>query len=160
MNNIVAIYVRLSREDEDKIDKSKESRSIENQIKTLKDFAKEQGFAVYNIYADDGYSGGDFNRPAFKQMIDDMKRRRFNVLLLKDLSRLGRSLYKVGDLIENVFPVNGIRVISLGDKYDSQFYKDDMSIVLRSFLNDYYLKEFKKKCRKAREHYAQTKHLN
>ncbi len=160
MNNTVAIYVRLSREDEDKIDKSRESRSIENQIKTLKNFAKEQGLTVYNIYADDGYSGGDFNRPAFKQMIDDMKRRRFNVLLLKDLSRLGRSLYKVGDLIENVFPINGIRVISIGDKYDSQFYKDDMSIVLRSFLNDYYLKEFKKKCRKAREHYAQTKHLN
>ena len=160
MKNKVAIYVRLSREDEDKVDKKTESRSIENQIKVLKDFAKEQDFTIYHIYSDDGYSGDNFNRPAFTKLICDMKLKKFNVLLLKDLSRLGRSLHKVGDFIENIFPSNGIRVISLGDKYDSEFYKDDTSIVLRSFLNDYYLKEFRKKCKKSRAHYARTKHLN
>ncbi len=160
MSKRAVIYVRLSREDEDKIDKKRESRSIENQIKTLDDFAKKQGFNVDHIYSDDGYSGGDFNRPAFRQMIEDMQAGKFNVLLLKDISRLGRSLYRVGDFIENIFPKYGIRVISVNDNYDSQFYKDDMSIVLRSFLNDYYLKEFRKKCRKAREYYAQTRHLN
>lgn len=160
MNDKVAIYVRLSREDEDKIDNNKESKSIDNQINVLKNFAKEQGFVVYQIYSDDGFSGADFNRPAFMQMLFDMKQKKFDVLLLKDLSRLGRSLHKVGDFIENVFPANGIRVISVNDKYDSSLYNDDMSIVLRSFLNDYYLKEFRKKCKKSREFYAQTKHLN
>ncbi len=160
MSETAVIYVRLSREDEDKIDKNRESRSIENQIKTLNDFAKAQGFNVDNIYSDDGYSGGNFDRPAFRQMLDDMQAGRFNVILLKDISRLGRSLYRVGDFIENIFPRYGIRVISVNDNYDSKFYKDDMSIVLRSFLNDYYLKEFRKKCRKSREHYAQTRHLN
>lgn len=156
----VAIYVRLSREDEDKIDNQKESRSITNQIATLKTVAQEYQFLVYKVYSDEGYSGGDFNRPALKALLNDMGRKKFQVLLLKDLSRLGRSLHKVGELIEDVFPSNGIRVISVNDRYDSSAYKDDLSIVFKSFLNDYYLREFKKKCRKARIHYAQTKHLN
>ena len=71
MKSKAAIYVRLSREDEDKIDSKKESRSIENQIKTLKTFAQEQGFFIQGIYSDDGYSGADFNRPAFKKLLKE-----------------------------------------------------------------------------------------
>ena len=160
MKNKAVIYVRLSREDEDKIDSKKESRSIENQIKTLKTFAQEQGFYIQEIYSDDGYSGADFNRPAFKRLLEDLELNKFDVILIKDLSRLGRSLHRVGELIENVFPQKGIRVISVNDKYDSRIYNDDISIVFKSFLNDYYLREFRKKCKKARQHYAQTKHLN
>lgn len=160
MSEKAVVYVRLSREDEDKMDKYKESKSIENQIKTLDDFAKTQNFNVVNIYSDDGYSGENFDRPAFKRMMEDMQTGKFDVLLLKDLSRLGRSLYRVGNFIENICPQYGIRVISVSDHYDSLSYKDDMSIVLRSFLNDYYLKEFKRKCKKSREYAARTKHLN
>ena len=160
MKNKAVIYVRLSREDEDKIDSKKESRSIENQIKTLKAFAQEQGFFIREIYSDDGYSGADFNRPAFNKLLKDLELNKFDVILIKDLSRLGRSLHRVGELIENVFPQKGIRVISVNDKYDSRTYNDDISIVFKSFLNDYYLREFRKKCKKARQHYAQTKHLN
>lgn len=160
MKNKAVIYVRLSREDEDKIDSKKESRSIENQIKTLKTFAQEQGFFIREIYSDDGYSGADFNRPAFKKLLKDLELNKFDVILIKDLSRLGRSLHRVGELIENVFPQKGVRVISVNDKYDSHTYNDDISIVFKSFLNDYYLREFRKKCKKARQHYAQTKHLN
>lgn len=160
MKNKAVIYVRLSREDEDKIDSKKESRSIENQIKTLKTFAQEQGFYIQEIYSDDGYSGADFNRPAFKRLLEDLELNKFDVILIKDLSRLGRSLHRVGELIENVFPQKGIRVISVNDKYDSRTYNDDISIVFKSFLNDYYLREFRKKCKKARQHYARTKHLN
>ena len=154
------IYARLSREDEDKIDKSNQSKSIVNQIAVLEDFAKAHGFGECEIYSDDGYSGGDFDRPAFSALIRDMRAKKFGILLIKDLSRLGRSLRKVGELIENVFPQNGVRVISLSDNYDSLFYKDEISVVLRSFLNEYYLKEFKKKCKNARERCARTKHLN
>ena len=160
MKNKAVIYVRLSREDEDKIDSKKESRSIENQIKTLRTFAQEQGFYIQEIYSDDGYSGADFNRPAFKKLLKDLELNKFDVILIKDLSRLGRSLHRVGELIENIFPQKGIRVISVNDKYDSRTYNDDISIVFKSFLNDYYLREFRKKCKKARQHYAQTKHLN
>lgn len=160
MKNKAVIYVRLSREDEDKIDGKKESRSIENQIKTLRTFAQEQGFFIQEIYSDDGYSGADFNRPAFKKLLKDLELNKFDVILIKDLSRLGRSLHRVGELIENIFPQKGIRIISVNDKYDSRTYNDDISIVFKSFLNDYYLREFRKKCKKAREHYARIKHLN
>ena len=160
MKNNAVIYARLSREDEDKIDSKKESRSIENQIKTLKTFAQEQGFLIQGIYSDDGYSGADFNRPAFKKLLKDLEVNKFDIILIKDLSRLGRSLHRVGELIENIFPQKGIRIISVNDKYDSRTYNDDISIVFKSFLNDYYLREFRKKCKKARQHYAQTKHQN
>ncbi|MBE5752971.1 MAG: hypothetical protein E7343_02760 [Clostridiales bacterium] len=156
----VAIYVRLSREDENKTCVQDTSKSIENQIFTLKMFAQEQRFQIYEIYIDDGYSGASFERPALKKMLTDMERKKFNIVLLKDLSRLGRSLRKVGEYLECVFPAHGIRVISLNDKYDSQSYKEDTSILFRGFLDEYYRKEFLKKCKQARIHYAQTKHLN
>lgn len=159
MKNIVAIYARLSREDEGKIDGSKESRSIENQITTLSDYARNHNFDIYKIYFDDGYSGGNTNRPAFNQMIDDMKKKKFNIILIKDLSRLGRNLHQVGELIEEIFPKNNIRCISVTDNYDSLTYNGDESIVLRNFLNAYYLKDFKKKVNKSIEHRSKTKHM-
>ena len=161
MKSKVAIYARLSREDEDKIDGNKsESRSIENQIKVLSDYARENDLDIYKIYYDDGYSGANFERPEFKKLLKDMYQHKFDTILIKDISRLGRVVYKVGELIECIFPKNNIRVISLNVKYDSLTYNDDQSIVIRNFLNDYYLKEFKRKCRQARTHYARTKHLN
>ena len=77
MKNLVAIYARLSREDEDKIDGNKESRSIENQIKGLTSFANENDFEIYEIYYDDGFTGADFNRPAFQRMLNDIKQRKY-----------------------------------------------------------------------------------
>lgn len=160
MKNIVAIYARLSREDENKSYIEMESRSIENQIKILSEYAKNNGFNVYRVYYDDGYSGATFDRPQFQEMLRDMRNQKFNTVLVKDISRLGRSLHKVGELIERTFPENHIRLISVSDKYDSANNSNNDSIVLRNFLNDYYLKDFRKKCKNARLHYAQTKHLN
>ena len=80
-----AIYARLSREDEEKIDGNVESRSIENQIKTLTNFANEQHFDISNVYYDDGYSGSDMERPGLQQMLCDAKNRQFSILLIKDL---------------------------------------------------------------------------
>ena len=140
MKSLVAIYARLSREDEGKIDGSKESRSIENQIKGLTSFANENDFEIYEIYYDDGFTGADFNRPAFQRMLNDIKQRKFNILLVKDFSRIGRSLYKVGKFVEETLPQNNIRLISINDKYDSSKNFNEESIVLKAFLNDYYLK--------------------
>ena len=161
MMNKAVVYARLSREDEDKIDgNKKESRSIENQIKFLTSYAEKNGLTVTKIYYDDGVSGGTFDRPAFNEMIKDMKRKRFNVILIKDFSRLGRVMHKVGDFVENIFPAYNIRLISVSDNYDSFTSVDDESVVLRYFVNEFYLKDFKKKCRNARTHHALTKHLN
>ena len=120
MKSKAVIYARLSREDEDKIDGNKsESRSVENQIKTLSDFAGEHDLDIVKIYYDDGYSGGNFERPGFKDMMRAMERHEFEVLLIKDISRLGRVLHRVGELIEIIFPRNNIRVISVNDNYDT-----------------------------------------
>lgn len=131
MKKIAAIYARLSREDEDKID-GKESKSIESQIKTLSDYANEHDIEIYKIYYDDGYSGSTQNRPDFKRLLQDCYAHKFNILLIKDISRLGRVLHQVGQLIEHTFPENNIRVISLNDGYDSQTYIGE-SIVLKIF---------------------------
>ena len=161
MMNKAVIYARLSREDEDKLDgNKKESRSIENQIKFLTSYAEKNSLTVTKVYYDDGVSGGTFDRPAFNEMIKDMKRKKFNIILIKDFSRLGRVMHKVGDYVENIFPSYNVRLISVSDNYDSSTSTEDESVVLRYFINEFYLKDFKKKCRNARRHYAMTKHLN
>ena len=161
MMNKAVIYARLSREDEDKLDGNKtESRSIENQIKLLTSYAEKNSLTVTKVYYDDGVSGGTFDRPAFNEMIKDMKRKKFNIILIKDFSRLGRVMHKVGDYVENIFPSYNVRLISVSDNYDSLTSSEDESVVLRYFINEFYLKDFKKKCRNARRHYAMTKHLN
>ena len=81
MMNKAVIYARLSREDEDKLDgNKKESRSIENQINFLTSYAKKNSLTVTKVYYDDGVSGGTFDRPAFNEMIKDMKRKKFNII--------------------------------------------------------------------------------
>lgn len=160
MRGKCAIYARLSREDEDKYYGSNNSKSIENQIQVLSDYAKEKGFEIYKIYIDDGASGATLERKGLKELVRDMRAKKFNILLIKDLSRLGRSLHKLGELVEEVFPKNGIRVISLGEEYDSAKYNDEDSIVLYNFLNDYYLKDVKRKSKAAKDYIAHTKHMN
>lgn len=159
MNNKVAIYTRLSREDEDKIDCKKDSRSIENQVKVLSDYAYKNNFEIFNIYYDDGYSGDNQDRPGLKKLLTDATNRKFNILLIKDLSRLGRTMHYVGKLIDETFPMLKIRVIAVSDNYDSETYIDDESVVIRNFLNAYYLKDFKKKIHKSVQHRSKTKHM-
>lgn len=163
MNNRAVIYARLSREDEDRVygrEGRNESRSIENQITFLTHYARENSFKVVAVYYDDGVSGGIFDRPGLNRVMDDMRERKFDILLIKDFSRLGRKMYKVGELIEEIFPRNGIRVIAPNDDYDSEKYSSPESIVLKNFLNDYYRKENIKKSRLVWKFNARHKHLN
>ena len=155
-STIAALYVRLSSEDLNR----ELSKSIENQIIGLKDYAKKQNIAIFDVYIDDGYSGSNFDRPSFKNMITDMELKKFNTIIIKDLSRLGRNFVHVGNYIEHIFPDNNIRLISVDDNYDSLTYDDDESIVLRSFLNDYYLKECKKKAKLAVEKRSKNKYMS
>ena len=129
MNNTCAIYVRLSKDDGLDV-----SQSIQNQIKNLKEYAIANEFNIYNIYVDDGYSGKNMNRPGFQALLKDIKYKKFSILIVKDISRLGRSLNKVGEFVEEFLPTYKIRLISILDNYDSKSYVNEDSIVLKSFL--------------------------
>lgn len=109
------LYLRLSRDD----DSPGESESIQNQRSLLQGYAAQHGFTVVGEYVDDGWSGTRFDRPRFQDMLRDMKQHRFEVVLVKDLSRLGRDYIQTGRYLELVFPENGVRLIAVGDGIDT-----------------------------------------
>ena len=112
----VGIYVRLSQEDE----RAGESLSIENQKKMLTEYvSKQEGWNLIEICEDDGYSGTSFDRPGIKQILDDAKSGKINLILCKDLSRFGRNYIEVGQYIDYIFPSFNIRFIALSDNVDT-----------------------------------------
>lgn len=122
MTQMLAFYLRLSMSDGDLgKDNKDESNSIENQRLLLKSYldASEELDGEVCEYVDDGYSGTNFNRPSFIRMIEDAKRGKISTILVKDLSRLGRDYIGVGDYLEQIFPVLGIRFIAVNSHYDS-----------------------------------------
>ena len=112
----VGIYVRLSQEDM----REGESLSIENQKKMLTDYVSQQaGWNLVEICEDDGYSGTNFDRPGVRQLLDDAKSGKINLILCKDLSRFGRNYIEVGQYIDYIFPSFNIRFIALSDNVDT-----------------------------------------
>lgn len=143
--NRIAIYARLSKEDEDDGTR-KNSVSINHQITTCKNYLKDNNLVLVNTYFDDGYSGSNFNRPSFKQMILDLENKKFDGIIVKDLSRLGRDFLKTSYYIEDYFPSIGARFISINDRFDSfDTNEADMMVAISNFLNGFYLKECRKK---------------
>ena len=149
----VAIYVRLSREDDkyQKCNKNNKSESIENQIKFLKAFVKAQGWNIVDIYIDDGYSGTNFNRPGFIRMKNDIESGKVNLVVTKDLSRLGREYIETGFYLEKYFPQKNIRYIAVNDGIDTFDQNNSNNDVtpFKSVLNDMYAKDISKKVRTA-----------
>ena len=143
----VALYLRLSREDGDKA----ESESISNQRELLADYLKEHPtLTAVEEYADDGYSGTSFERPAFKRMMEDAKRKKINCILVKDLSRLGRNYIEVGRYLEKIFPLMGIRFIAIIDHYDSADQDSSAGEILvpfKNLINDSYCRDISKNIR-------------
>lgn len=144
----LAEYIRLSVEDgDDKV----ESNSIVNQRALLNDYIKNNPeLKIYDYYIDDGYSGTDFNRPGFQRMLNDMKNKKFDAIIVKDLSRLGRNYIEVGNYIEQIFPLFDIRFIAINDSIDS--YKDPKSInnvmvPFKNLMNDEYCRDISNKIR-------------
>ena len=95
------IYIRLSREDDDKV---LESESITNQRSLLLQYVKENNYKLTDIYIDDGFSGTNFDRPEFNRLINDIENGKINMVITKDMSRLGRDYIGTGNLIEKYFP--------------------------------------------------------
>lgn len=132
-----AIYVRLSKEEE-KIYHS----SIENQKKFILNYLKEHvDVIVCNIYIDNGYSGTNFERPAFLSMMEQIKKRKINCIVVKDFSRLGRNFIETSKYIEKIFPFLGIRFISICDSYDSLTIESSSChffVPIKNLINDAY----------------------
>ena len=139
----VGIYIRLSQEDRDKDKKyESDSESVTNQKELLRDYVKNHNFNLVNEYVDDGFSGTDFDRPGFQKMMEDIKNKKINCVVVKDLSRLGRDHVMTGYYIETFFPENQIRFISILESYDS--FKNQASNDSSTFIiacNDYYSKQ-------------------
>lgn len=110
-----ALYLRLSRDDEG----VGESSSITTQRGILQDYAKTHGLHVVGEYVDDGFSGTNYERPAFKRMVEDIEAGKVNCVITKDLSRLGRNSARTSDLLDEYFPSHDVRYISVIDGYDS-----------------------------------------
>ena len=141
MNNRTGIYIRLSQMD-DYMKKRFESESVESQRMILRDYAEEHNFNIVKEYVDDGYSGTNFNRPAFKEMMEDLKNNVINTIMVKDLSRFGRDHIQTGYFVETYFPQNQIRFISLLENLDSANqtdYSDNVTFIMA--CNDYLSKQ-------------------
>ena len=143
-----ALYCRVSKDD----DLLGESNSITNQKEILKQYAKENNLNIYDIYIDDGYSGTNFERPDFKRMIQDIKDKKVNIVIVKDTSRLGRDYIGFGEYVEKIFPEHQVRLISILDNYDSAIDNGVAdTLPFRAVINDLYAKDISKKV-KASKH--------
>lgn len=140
------IYIRLSREDE----KQKESSSIESQRDYLLSYIKEKGYHYVDAYIDDGYTGTNFERPAFKKLIRDIEIGRINTVIVKDLSRLGRNNSKVSYYLDEYFPIYKIRFIAVNNDYDSYVENASQEYAwLTNGMNESYCLDISKKVRSA-----------
>lgn len=138
---IAGLYMRLSRDDG-----NSESSSITTQRKILQAYAKENGFIVYEEYIDDGFSGTNFDRPGFKKMIQDIEDKKINLVITKDLSRLGRDYITAGQYTEIYFPSKGVRYIAINDGYDSNSPYNDIA-PFKNVINEMYARDISKKIR-------------
>ncbi|MCI6967352.1 recombinase family protein [bacterium] len=139
-----ALYIRLSREDENE----GPSESIANQRSLLDAYVQQNGISVYDTYVDDGWSGTNFDRPGFQRMIADIEAGKVNMVITKDLSRLGRDYIMTGHYMERYFPEKGVRYISLLDGIDTGVESTANDITpFRAIMNDMYAKDISRKIR-------------
>ena len=142
MDYHVALYIRLSKEDESE----GPSESVTNQKSLLEDFVKKNRLSVYDTYIDDGWSGTNFDRPDFQRMIGDIEAKKVNMVITKDLSRLGRDYIMTGHYMERYFPEKRVRYISLLDGIDTGVESSANDITpFRAIMNDMYAKDISKK---------------
>ena len=139
---ITALYCRLSRDD----GTESESNSIGNQKKMLSQKAKEIGLTDTKYYVDDGYTGTNFNRPGFQQLIDDIEIGLVSAVMVKDLSRLGRDYVSVGNYTDSYFPEHNIRFIAVNDAIDSDEGESEIA-PFKNILNEMYARDISKKIR-------------
>ncbi len=140
-----ALYLRLSRDDE----LQGESNSIATQRMMLRRYAEQNHFNIVDEYADDGYSGTNFERPSFKRMISDIENGKINCVITKDLSRLGRNYLLTGQYIELFFPAHNVRYIAVDNGVDSENQQSSEFTPFLNIINEWYARDISKKVKRA-----------
>ena len=143
------LYLRLSKDDE----QAGESVSIGTQRAILLDHCQKQGYSVHKIYVDDGYSGLNFNRPDFQNMLEDIENGKINMVITKDLSRLGRDYIMTGYYSEIYFQAKGVRYIAVADNFDSTKKNNDIA-PFKNILNEMYARDISQKIKAAKHQRA------
>ena len=137
---VTALYCRLSRDDE----LQGESNSIQNQRRMLETYCRDHGLTNYRFFVDDGWSGANFDRPSFTEMMEGVENGEIKTVITKDLSRLGRNYLQVGMYTEMVFPRKGVRYIAINDGVDSA-QGDSELIALKNLFNEWMVRDTSKK---------------
>lgn len=140
-NKIDALYERLSRDDE----LSGESNSIVNQKIMLENYAAQNGFTNIRHYTDDGYSGGNFERPAWKQLVADIESGKVRTVIAKDMSRIGRDYLQTGFYTEILFRENGVRFIAITNGVDSNIEGSGEFAPFLNIMNEWYIRDCSRK---------------
>ena len=151
------IYTRLS--SERKEEWREKSSSIETQVLCCKEYALKENIKVVNIYTDYEYSGTNFERPQFQEMMQHIRERRINCIIIRDLSRLGREYLEMGRLIDKVFPFLGVRFISVNDKVDTVKdldSKKSFEVTLKNIVNDMYAQDISVKIKTSKHNRARN----
>ena len=138
-----ALYCRLSQDD----GLDGDSNSIQNQKSILQRFAEDHHFPNPCFYVDDGFSGGNFQRPAFQQMIADMENGEVGIIVTKDLSRLGRNQLHTGLYIEERFPMFGVRYIAINDNVDTENAESNDLMPFKNLFNEWFIRDTSRKIR-------------
>ena len=141
---ITALYCRLSRDD----GADGDSNSVANQKRMLSKYAKENGFVNTRFYVDDGFTGTNFNRPGFKQMMEDAELGYISTIIVKDMSRFGRDYLVVGKYTESVLPDLGVRFIAINDGVDSEDGENELA-PFKNIMNEMYARDISRKVRSA-----------
>lgn len=139
--NIAAIYCRLSEEDHNKKNSDQDSESIFNQMLLLTQYAKEHDWAIYDCYSDDDFTGADRNRPSFNRLLKDAENHKFNIILCKTQSRFTREVELVEKYIHGLFPIWGIRFVSIVDNADTDIHGNKKSRQINALINEWYLED-------------------
>ncbi|HGC6826760.1 TPA: recombinase family protein [Streptococcus agalactiae] len=151
------IYTRLSNERTEEW--REKSYSIETQILSCKEYALKENIDILEVYTDYEYSGTNFERPSFQNMMQDIRDRRINCIIIRDLSRLGREYLEMGRLIDKVFPFLGVRFISVNDKLDTVKETDSkksFEVTLKNIINDMYAKDISVKIKTSKHNRARN----
>ena len=142
-----AVYVRLSKEDRNKVNKDDDSESIINQQTMLLDYCRQHGWEVYDVYNDEDFSGSDRERPDFNRMIADARDHRFDTILCKTQSRFARDMEIIEKYINGLFPIWGIRFISVIDNHDSDNKSNKKARQINSLIDQWYLEDLSENVR-------------
>ncbi len=138
---ITALYERISRDD----DQIGDSNSIVNQKKYLESYAEQKGYTNCRHYTDDGWSGGNFDRPAWKQLVSDIESGSVAHVIVKDMSRIGRDYLKTGFYTEVMFRERGVRFIAIGNGVDSDDQNSNEFAPFLNIMNEWYLRDLSRK---------------